>query len=85
MTHDAKSCVERPRKLGAKWTNKHIAPDEKMETFEFDYDEAKRDRWNGYNHTSDYNYSRVVERYEAMGFARVAKRERTSGGGIMEA
>ncbi|KAL0451180.1 UNVERIFIED_CONTAM: Pre-splicing factor SLU7 [Sesamum latifolium] len=32
MTHDKKSCVERPRKLGAKWTGKSIAPDEKIET-----------------------------------------------------
>ncbi|KAB2061956.1 hypothetical protein ES319_A10G121300v1 [Gossypium barbadense] len=45
MTHDAKSCMERPRKKGAKWTNMHIAPDEKIETFELDYD-GKRDRWN---------------------------------------
>lgn len=31
MTHDAKSCMERPRKAGAKWTSKNIAPDEKIE------------------------------------------------------
>ncbi|KAE7997822.1 hypothetical protein FH972_002423 [Carpinus fangiana] len=44
MTHDTKSCMERPRKVGAKRTNKHIAPDEKIETFELDYDdEAKVD------------------------------------------
>ncbi|KAJ4722718.1 pre-mRNA-splicing factor SLU7 [Melia azedarach] len=48
MTHNAKSCMERPRKKGAKWTNMHIAPDEKIETFELDYD-GKRDRWNGYD------------------------------------
>lgn len=42
MTHNAKSCMERPRKKGAKWTNMHIAPDEKIETFELDYD-GKRD------------------------------------------
>ncbi|KAK2455924.1 mediator of RNA polymerase II transcription subunit [Trifolium repens] len=28
-THNAKLCMERPRKVGAKWTNKHIAPNEK--------------------------------------------------------
>ncbi|PNY17357.1 pre-mRNA-splicing factor slu7-like protein [Trifolium pratense] len=38
MTHNAKLCMERPRKIGAKWTNNHIAPDEKIETFELDYD-----------------------------------------------
>ncbi|KAG4913238.1 hypothetical protein JHK82_053822 [Glycine max] len=55
------SCVERPWKLGAKWTNKHIASDEKIETFELDYD-GKRDRWNGYDAST---YARVIERYEA--------------------
>ncbi|PKU63051.1 Pre-mRNA-splicing factor SLU7 [Dendrobium catenatum] len=60
MTHDKKSCMDRPRKLGAKWTNMHIAPDEKIETFELDYD-GKRDRWNGFDPSS---FARVVERFE---------------------
>ncbi|KAJ8770563.1 hypothetical protein K2173_018054 [Erythroxylum novogranatense] len=64
MTHDAKACMERPRKAGAKWTKKHIAPDEKIETFELDYD-GKRGRWNGYDTIS---YAYVVERYEAREF-----------------
>ncbi|KAK8548632.1 hypothetical protein V6N12_061541 [Hibiscus sabdariffa] len=66
MTHDAKSCMERPRKKGAKWTSMHIAPDEKIETFELDYD-GKRDRWNGYDAST---YARVIERYEARDEAR---------------
>ncbi|KAF2286816.1 hypothetical protein GH714_030500 [Hevea brasiliensis] len=66
MTHDAKSCMKRPRKVGAKRTNKHIAPDENIESFELDYD-GKRDRWNGYD-TS--NYARVVERHETRDAAR---------------
>lgn len=66
MTHDVKSCMDRPRKVGAKWTNKHIAPDEKIETFELDYD-GKRDRWNGYDAST---YARVIERYEARDEAR---------------
>ncbi|XP_065875081.1 pre-mRNA-splicing factor SLU7-A-like [Euphorbia lathyris] len=66
MTHDAKACMERPRKVGAKWTNKYIAPDEKIEAFELDYD-GKRDRWNGYDTSS---YAHVVERYEARDAAR---------------
>ena len=66
MTHDAKSCMDRPRKLGAKWTSKNIAPDEKIETFELDYD-GKRDRWNGYDAAS---YAHVIERYEARDEAR---------------
>lgn len=36
----------------------HIAPDEKIETFELDYD-GKRDRWNGYDTST---YTRVIER-----------------------
>ncbi|KAI4303734.1 hypothetical protein MLD38_039331 [Melastoma candidum] len=66
MTHSSKSCMERPRKIGAKFTNKHIAPDEKIESFELDYD-GKRDRWNGYDATS---YALVIERYEARDSAR---------------
>lgn len=58
--------MERPRKVGAKWSNKHIAPDEKIETFELDYD-GKRDRWNGYDPAT---YARVVESYEARDEAR---------------
>jgi len=34
MTHDKKSCMERLRTVGAKWTNMQIAPDEKVESFE---------------------------------------------------
>ncbi|MCI17861.1 pre-mRNA-splicing factor SLU7-like, partial [Trifolium medium] len=65
MTHNTKLCMEKPRKVGAKWTNKHIAPDEKIETFELgdelDYD-GKRDQWNGYDTET---YAHVIERYEA--------------------
>lgn len=52
--------MERPRKLGAKWTDMHIAPDEKIETFELDYD-GKRDRWNGFDPSS---FALVVDRFE---------------------
>ncbi|KAG6521950.1 hypothetical protein ZIOFF_019084 [Zingiber officinale] len=65
-THDKKSCMERPRKVGSKWTNMHIAPDEKVESFELDYD-GKRDRWNGHEASP---YSRVIEQYEAREEAR---------------
>ncbi|KAF6156895.1 hypothetical protein GIB67_000435 [Kingdonia uniflora] len=66
MTHNLKACMDRPRKKGAKWTNMYIAPDEKVETFELDYD-GKRDRWNGYDSTA---YARVVDKYEARDEAR---------------
>ncbi|KAI5077539.1 hypothetical protein GOP47_0007363 [Adiantum capillus-veneris] len=63
---DCKSCVERPCTLGAKWTNKHIAPDEKIEDFELNFD-GKRDRWNGYDPAS---YIQVCNSYEARDEAR---------------
>ncbi|XP_071792611.1 pre-mRNA-splicing factor SLU7-like [Asterias amurensis] len=49
VTHKKKDCVERPRKIGAKFTGDQIAPDEHAQpNLDFDYD-GKRDRWNGYN------------------------------------
>ncbi|KAK6127545.1 hypothetical protein DH2020_038703 [Rehmannia glutinosa] len=66
MTHDTKSCVERPRKLRAKWTGKNISPDEKIETIELDYD-GKRDRWNGYDPASCKD---VIQMYETRDEAR---------------
>ncbi len=62
MTHKARDCVERPRAKGAKLTGKDIAPDEKVQTVELDY-EGKHDRYNGYDPAS---YARVVERYDAV-------------------
>jgi pre-mRNA-processing factor SLU7 len=62
MTHKAKDCVERPRAKGAKLTGSDIAPDEKVQTVDLDY-EGKHDRYNGYDSSQ---YARVVERYEAI-------------------
>jgi pre-mRNA-processing factor SLU7 len=66
MTHVAKTCTERSRKVGAKYTNKNIAADEKIETFVLDYD-GKRDRWNGYDPST---YTQVTNIYEARDKAR---------------
>ena len=41
--------MEKPRAKGARWTNKHIAADEKVEVLEFGDFDTKRDRWNGYD------------------------------------
>lgn len=71
MTHKRKDCVERPRRRGAKFTNKDIAPDEKIQEVSREYD-AKRDRWNGYDPAS---YKSVVEDYEAAEEARRKFRE----------
>jgi len=49
LTHQKKDCMERPRKVGAKFTGALIAPDEFMQpNLERDYD-GKRDRWAGYD------------------------------------
>jgi hypothetical protein len=58
MTHKTKDCVDRPRKVGARWSNKHIAADEKVESIDMKGFEAKRDRWTGYD---SKEYSRVID------------------------
>jgi pre-mRNA-processing factor SLU7 len=63
--------VERPRKKGAKFTNKDIMADEVLQKFDGDYD-AKRDRWNGYDPAA---YKSVVDEYEAAEAARLKYRE----------
>ena len=62
MSHKAKDCLERKRKLGAKWTNKNIAADEVVKDVELGWD-AKRDRWNGYEASE---YQAVVEEYKEL-------------------
>ncbi|KAK9809714.1 hypothetical protein WJX73_009141 [Symbiochloris irregularis] len=63
MTHKTADCVERPRKVGAKWTNKYIAADEKIENIKFEGFEASRDRWNGYDPSQ---YSKIMDRHEQV-------------------
>eukprot|EP01126_Amoeba_proteus_P046583 TRINITY_DN5270_c0_g1_i2.p1 TRINITY_DN5270_c0_g1~~TRINITY_DN5270_c0_g1_i2.p1 ORF type:complete len:515 (-),score=95.38 TRINITY_DN5270_c0_g1_i2:815-2257(-) len=60
MTHKAKDCVDRPRKVGAKYTGKDIRPDEIVKRFDLDFD-GKRDRWNGFQPEM---YKKVMEEYE---------------------
>lgn len=62
MTHKTKECIERPRKLGAKWTNKDIAPDELLVAEGSAWDE-KRDRWKGYDSTE---HLRMVEEFDLV-------------------
>jgi pre-mRNA-processing factor SLU7 len=71
MTHKKQDCVERPRKKGAKFTNKDIKADEVIQSFDVDYD-AKRDRWNGYDPAA---YKEIVDEYEAAEAARQRYRE----------
>ncbi|KAH7913672.1 Pre-mRNA splicing Prp18-interacting factor-domain-containing protein, partial [Hygrophoropsis aurantiaca] len=71
MTHKKQDCLERPRKKGAKFTNKDIQADEIIQEVATGYD-AKRDRWNGYD-TGEHK--RLYQEYEAIENARQKLRE----------
>jgi pre-mRNA-processing factor SLU7 len=74
ISHKTRDCLERPRKKGAKWTNKDIAVDEVIPDLpesKIDY-EMKRDRWNGYDPAQ---HKKVIQEYEAIEEARRKMRE----------
>ena len=63
MTHKKRDCLERPRKIGAKFTNSNFAPDEFVQpnlSLSFD---GKRDRWNGYD---NFAHQEVVEEFQKL-------------------
>lgn len=62
ITHQQKDCLERPRKVGAKFSGKDFQGDEDIKQLDFSY-EAKKDRWNGYNPES---YQEVIEEYNLL-------------------
>uniref|UniRef100_A0A8C1YTY2 Pre-mRNA-splicing factor SLU7 n=1 Tax=Cyprinus carpio TaxID=7962 RepID=A0A8C1YTY2_CYPCA len=67
MTHKKKECVERPRKVGAKFSGTDLAPDEHEQIqLSMDYD-GKRDRWNGYDPDE---HMRIVEEYAKVDLAK---------------
>ena len=71
MGHKKQECTERPRKKGAKYSNKNILADEVLQEVPTGYD-AKRDRWNGYDTTEHKN---IYEEYEAVEAERQRLRE----------
>ena len=71
LTHKRQDCLERPRKKGAKYTNRDIQADEIVQDVATGYD-AKRDRWNGYDPSE---HKRVYEEYAAVEAARQKMRE----------
>jgi len=71
MTHKKQDCLERPRKKGAKFTNRDIAHDEVIQDVSTGY-AAKRDRWNGYD-TSEH--AKIYDEYGALEAARQKLRE----------
>ncbi|XP_043290176.1 pre-mRNA-splicing factor Slu7 [Venturia canescens] len=63
ITHKRKDCMERPRKVGARFTNTNIAPDEYIQPdLSIDYD-GKRDRWAGYDPSE---HRAIVEEYQKI-------------------
>ncbi|CAH8465871.1 unnamed protein product [Schistosoma curassoni] len=67
ISHKRKDCLERPRKVGAKYTGLDIAGDECQQvTLDLDY-EGKRDRWNGYDPSE---HKRIFEEYQRLEEAR---------------
>lgn len=47
-SHKTRDCLERPRKVGAKWNGRDIQADEFVQEFQTTWD-SKRDRTNGYD------------------------------------
>ncbi|KAJ3410420.1 mRNA splicing protein [Chytridiales sp. JEL 0842] len=72
MTHKTRDCMERPRRLGAKFTNSDIRPDEVVQNVELGFD-AKRDRWNGYDPN---DHTKVIEEWELVEQERKEIREK---------
>lgn len=65
-THPTKDCLERPRKIGAKWSGQDIQADEVVQSIQTTWD-SKRDRANGYdfdNHAAILKAS--FDRVEAL-------------------
>lgn len=73
MTHKKADCLERPRKVGAKWSGRDIVADEILQPNNVTQDwDAKRDLWDGFDTA---NYKKTVEEYEALEEARRKLRE----------
>ncbi|GAB0094533.1 Pre-mRNA-splicing factor SLU7 [Sergentomyia squamirostris] len=63
LTHKKKDCMERPRKIGAKFNGAQIAHDEFIQpNIVSDYD-GKRDRWSGYDPAQ---HREIVEEYQKV-------------------
>ncbi len=78
MTHKKRDCLERPRKVGAKFSGSDFAPDEHLQPdLALDFD-GKRDRWNGYDPAS---HREVLEEHAKMEeVKRELKKEKLTAG-----
>ncbi|CAH1374059.1 unnamed protein product [Tenebrio molitor] len=63
LTHKRKDCMERPRKVGAKFSGAKIAADEFIQKkLSLNYD-GKRDRWSGYDPSE---HKSVIEEFQKV-------------------
>ncbi|KAK5650426.1 hypothetical protein RI129_001455 [Pyrocoelia pectoralis] len=63
MTHKKKDCMDRPRKVGAKFSGANIAPDEYVQSkLALSYD-GKRDRWSGYDPSE---HKAIIEEFQKV-------------------
>jgi len=78
MTHKKKDCLERPRKVGAKFSGTKFGADEfSQPTLDQSFD-GKRDRWNGYD---NQDYKEVMDEYKKLEDAKKElKKEKLSAG-----
>ena len=78
ITHKKKDCLERPRKIGAKYSGSNFAPDERaLPKLSLGFD-GKRDRWNGYD---SFAHHEVVEEYKKLEeVKKEVKKERLKAG-----
>ena len=70
MTHKKRDCLERPRKVGAKFSGSNFAPDERlMPNLSLTFD-GKRDRWNGYD---NFAHQEVFDEFKKLEEVRTKK------------
>ncbi|KAF2893567.1 hypothetical protein ILUMI_12596 [Ignelater luminosus] len=63
MTHKKKDCMERPRKVGARFSGAQIAADEYIQSnLALSYD-GKRDRWSGYDPSE---HKAIIEEFQKV-------------------
>ena len=73
MTHKKRDCLERPRKVGAKFSGSNFAPDERlMPNLSLTFD-GKRDRWNGYD---NFAHQEVFDEFKKLEEVRTTKKFR---------
>jgi len=81
MTHKKKDCLERPRKIGAKFTGSMIAPDEHIiPTTKLDF-EGKRDLWNNFD--AEEHQRKLQEDFKKLDEAKRALKEQSLDESLM--